>query len=63
MYHLFGCSRGGFAGFDPQPLSMAQQKSGEDPELPGRLRLAAHMCGQDCLRPAWGVALDVRGSG
>ncbi|CAK8991840.1 unnamed protein product [Durusdinium trenchii] len=23
---------------------------GEDPELPGRLRLAAHLCGDDCLR-------------
>ncbi|CAJ1327296.1 unnamed protein product [Effrenium voratum] len=33
---------------------------GEDPELPGRLRLAAHMCGQDCLRVLEGDLVRIK---
>jgi hypothetical protein len=40
--------------FIPQIIAIcsALLLRGEDPDLPGSLRLAAHLCGEDCLRRA-----------
>ena len=43
-------------------IAVTASPSGEDPQLPGaKLRLAAHLCGQDCLRQCFSGVVESQG--